>query len=74
MSPRFSFGVECEVAFLWGDGTFADFSNTTPDPDAHLLDRLDAMLAQRETTARGQIAAYCQTDSVTAALGLLCYA
>jgi len=39
MSPRFSFGVECEVAFLWGDGTFADFSTTTPDPDAHLLYR-----------------------------------
>jgi hypothetical protein len=45
MSPRFSFGVECEVAFLWGDGTFADFSTTTPDPDAHLLYRQTGSVA-----------------------------
>ena len=44
------------------------------DPDVHLLHRLESMLAQRETPAREQIAAYRQAGSVAAALPLLRYA
>ncbi len=44
------------------------------DPDARLLDRLDAMLAQREMPARDQIVAYRRAGSVVAALPLLRYA
>ena len=44
------------------------------DPDARLLDRLDAMLARRHTPAREQIDIFRETDSVAASLPRLSYA
>ena len=44
------------------------------DPDVHLLDRLDAMLARRETPAQEQIRIFREVGAVAASLPLLGYA